>query len=101
MKPESKFRQHHVVPFLKTLPNTYYDGIQQASKSGSLDFYLCVNGRFVGMELKKDELAVVSDLQKHHLQKIQRAGGDAFLVYPKNFDRIREYLEQLAKGAPR
>ena len=51
-KPETKFRMSQVLPFLKTLGNTYAEPIQQLSILGTADYILCSNGYFVWLELK-------------------------------------------------
>ena len=52
LKPESIFRTNKVLPFLKTLPFTYIMPIQQVSFAGDPDYVLCLQGRFVALELK-------------------------------------------------
>ena len=47
--------------------------------AGIPDIILCVNGRFVGMELKTYE-GKVSKLQEIQGQRIQKAGGLFFIV---------------------
>lgn len=98
MKPETVFRQSKVIPFLKTLKNTAYFPIQQASIVGDPDFLLCICGRFVALELKSDE-GVLSDLQRYNLQYIRNRGqGKAFVAEPKTWDSIKEILTKLSEG---
>ena len=53
-----------------------------ASKAGTPDLIVCVkgSGRFIGIEVKRPSGGVVSPLQKHHIEKIQKAGGIAGVV---------------------
>ena len=48
--------------------------------SGTPDILACVNGRFVGIEVKKAKGGVVSELQKQKIKLIQEAGGVAFVA---------------------
>lgn len=73
MKPETKFRVNQVNPFLKLL-KIYTDAIQQVSKSGTPDYYLCIRGKFVGLEIK-DDAGELSPIQKDKRFLIERAGG--------------------------
>lgn len=43
--------------------------------SGTPDILACINGRFVGIEVKKEKGGVVSDLQLLKLKQIENAGG--------------------------
>ncbi len=94
MKAETKFRQNQVIPFLKTLKNTYYEPIQQASISGSPDFILCVRGRFVALELK-DVGEKPRPLQEYKLNEIIRTFGVALVATKTNFEEIKQHLSEL------
>src|SRR5208282_431945 len=65
---------------LKTLPRCYkFMPVQSGLGAKSLDYLLCVNGRFVAIEAKapgKDYTA----LQREHKRHIEEAGGVVFLV---------------------
>lgn len=98
MKPETKFRQSKVIPFLKTLKNTKYFSIQQKSISGTPDILLCMNGKFVALELKKDGLSKISELQKYNLSEVTRTKGTSFLAFPEIWDVIKGYLQALDRG---
>ena len=45
------------------------------SKKGIPDLILCVNGRFVGIEMKRPKGGVRSPLQKREREKILKSGG--------------------------
>src|SRR5690606_41644066 len=49
-------------------------------RSGVPDIIACVNGKFVGIEVKKPG-GIVSPLQRAKIEQIQKAGGIAFVVY--------------------
>lgn len=94
-KPETKFREDKVLPFLQTLPGTHVMAIQQMSFVGDPDFVLCVRGRFVSVELKSEEGAP-RKLQKYIAQNIEKSGGIALFAYPQNWEQIQKLLLQLA-----
>jgi len=56
-------------------------------KSGVPDILACINGKFVGIEVKRPG-GVVSELQKYNIEKIQAAGGVAFVAYSVEDVRI-------------
>lgn len=82
---------------LKTLPNTWFVKTQETSKRGIPDYILCVNGHFVGLELKS-ELGKASPLQKWTLLQIAKAGGRAFISYPELWEKIFSIIKEIAHG---
>lgn len=48
--------------------------------AGTPDILACVNGRFVGIEVKKPNGGVVSALQKLKIKQIKNAGGVALVA---------------------
>jgi hypothetical protein len=58
-------------------------------KPGIPDLLLCVNGWFIGIEIKNNT-GVASDVQKIHIRNIKKAGGIAFVAKGDNalFDII-------------
>jgi len=100
MKPETRFRVGRIDPFLKFLEKEfkiYFDAIQQVGKVGTPDYYLCVKGKFVGMEVKTD-VGRLSPAQALRGLKIVRGGGIFLVVRPKNWIKIQDVLVKLAKG---
>lgn len=55
------------------------------TKKGIPDILACVNGYFLGIEVKAPN-GIPSELQKHHVKKINESGGFAIILYPKNYD---------------
>lgn len=97
MKSETRFRVNKVVPFLKKL-RCYYDGIQQKGKSGSPDFYLCIRGKFVALEIKSEE-GEPTPLQERKLDEVRVNGkGIGLVAWPQNWDEIKDKLNKLNKG---
>ena len=55
-----------------------------------------MSGVFVALELKMDEKAAIEPLQIHKLNKIEKAGGLALIVYPENWEEVYMELQELA-----
>lgn len=66
------------------------------TKNGIPDILACINGYFVGIEVKAQN-GRPSALQLHHCNKIRKAGGFAFVVYPSGFDELKEFILNLNK----
>lgn len=93
-KGETKFRQR-VDKFLKTIPDSWFESIQQKSINGSPDKIGVIAGLFVALELKASKKAGVTELQKYKLQKIVDAGGIGLVVYPENWTATKMFLLKL------
>lgn len=61
-------------------------------KSGIPDLILCVNGLFMGVEIKGAE-GKPSQLQLKNLDDIHKAGGAGILLYPNTFAEFQELVE--------
>jgi Holliday junction resolvase len=61
------------------------------SKAGVPDIVGCLNGRFVGIEVKRED-GKVSEIQKINLEQIRKAGGIALVVRPSGFEEFKEKL---------
>lgn len=100
MTPEGKF-QKDVIKALKTLPNTYFHKHQAGSIRGISDIIGCVNGRFVALELKRDLISTRSQagrivLQRHNIDKINKAGGYGLIVCPDTWEEVFAYLKSIS-----
>lgn len=60
-------------------------------RSGVPDIIGCINGRFVGIEVKRPG-GVVSKLQEYHIAQINKTGGAAFVAY--SLDDVKENLRR-------
>ena len=83
---------------LDTLPNIYFEKIQQVCIRGTPDIMGHINGYFFALELKKDEKAKADELQKYKLKKASDRGGIALVVYPKIWAKVFNKLKELSKG---
>jgi Holliday junction resolvase len=59
------------------------------NSGGTPDVICCFKGHFLAIEVKKPG-GKVSDLQKHHINRIKEAGGIAVVAY--GIDEVREAL---------
>lgn len=71
-----------------------YWGGGHFTKSGIPDILACCYGKFFGIEVKADK-GEPSHLQIANLIKIDKAGGFAILLYPKDYDKLERILEAL------
>ncbi len=95
-KPETRFKEY-VIRDLKKLPNTWFSKIQQVAICGIPDFLMCINGKFIALELKASKKESPTPLQQWELESIAHSGGLAFITYPENWENTYEYLKDLAK----
>ena len=66
------------------------------STAGVLDLTLCVNGKFVGVELKAEK-GKTSPLQEAHIKQIKNSGGIAIVLRPSEFENFKRSIEELLK----
>jgi len=94
---ETKFK----IKFMKKLaliPNSWWVKIQQVVIRGTPDIIGCVNGKFIALELKKDDKAHIDALQSHNLMRIHyTAKGHAHVIFPSNADEILQLLKEISK----
>lgn len=67
--------------------------IQQSSIRGTPDIIMCLNGKFIAIELKIDDEAP-NALQRAKLDHIERAGGIALAITPSNCFQILAALRK-------
>ena len=94
-KPETIFKRK-IRPHLERLPHSWWEKIQQVGIRGTPDFLGCVNGWFVGIELKAGPSARLAHLQEYKLKQIRKAGGFGLVAYPENWQSILEFLQTIA-----
>lgn len=95
---ESLF-QKKVIAFIKSLPNTWIVNIWGGGfmKAGIPDLLICINGRFMALELKR-EGGIVSPLQERNIKLINEAGGIGMVLFPDDFEKFKEYASAVANG---
>ena len=97
MAAEKTF-ENEIKKFLNKLPNTWYFKVWSGpySKSGIPDIIACINGQFVALEVKAEN-GKASELQKRNIRLINECKGKAYIVYPKDFETLKERLTELSK----
>ena len=93
-----KHFENKIKRFLNTLPNTWHfkHWAGPYSPSGIPDIIACVNGRFVGIEVKKDS-GKVSKLQERNIRLINNANGVGVILYPNDFENFKKMIMKLVK----
>jgi len=82
-----KFLDEYGTYYVKFFANAY-------TKSGIPDILACINGYFVGIEVKAQN-GTPSELQLHNVHAINAAGGFAFVLYPSKFDEFKKFVDDL------
>lgn len=67
------------------------------TKSGVPDLLVCCEGWFIGIELKAPN-GRPSELQKFNLNQIEASGGIGLILYPKDFELLKKFIEHLKQG---
>lgn len=67
------------------------------TRSGVPDLIVCVNGHFVGVEVKSD-VGEAFDLQKENIRQIRENGGFAIVIHPDQYQTLIDLIECLLEG---
>ena len=99
MKQSEKAFENKIKKYLDTLPNTWHfkHWAGPYSKTGVPDIIGCVNGRFVGIEVKASN-GKPSMLQIRNIKQINDAGGYARIIYPEQFNELKDDLQKISRG---
>ena len=85
-----KYLEKNECWFVKFFANAY-------TSSGIPDILCCINGRFVGIEVKQEK-GRPSMLQLVHLTNIKKAGGIGVLAYPSGYDELKKLIDNLVQN---
>lgn len=91
MKPETKFRNYTVIPYLEDLKRCKVFSVQQLALNGDPDLIVCLNSFFVALEIKSSGEAP-RPLQEFKLSEVRKAGGVAMAVSPDNWEDVKIIL---------
>jgi len=61
------------------------------TKEGIPDLLVCLNGRFIAVEVKAPN-GKLSELQKWNIEEIKKAGGIAMVLYPSQFEEFKKLI---------
>lgn len=64
------------------------------SENGTPDILACVNGYFLGIEVKAQD-GHPSELQLVKVDAIRKAGGFAFVAYPSGWSKLKDIIDGL------
>ena len=71
-----------------------YWGGSVYTQAGVPDLLVCYKGKFIGIEVKA-ETGHASELQLNTIEQIKKAGGIAFVLFPRDYDKFVEWFETL------
>lgn len=95
MAGAEKLFENKIKKFLKSKGAWYVKFFANAyTPSGIPDILTCLNGYFIGIEVKAEN-GIVTELQSQNLKKIARSGGIGILLYPSGFDNFKNYIEKV------
>ncbi len=77
------FYQHYLIHGISSI------GLALTQNQVFQDIIACVNGHFVGIEVKAPN-GHPSELQKRNIKLIHEANGYACIVYPKDFEKTKK-----------
>ena len=94
-----KIFQSKVISWLEK-QNTYAVKFNASgiSKNGVPDVLVCLNGYFLGLELKTDK-GVASALQKYNINQINMMGGVSIVLRPSMWEDFKKYTLEFLEGA--
>lgn len=99
MGPEKLF-ENRIKTFLKDEGVFYFKTLgSAATKAGLPDIICCINGTFVGIEVKAAN-GRPSILQKEIIKQINANNGVAVVIYPKDFERLKGLVRALKHNQP-
>lgn len=64
------------------------------TKAGIPDILACVNGFFVGIEIKASK-GKPSEIQKYQQEQIRKSNGISIILYPDMFEHFKSYVQYL------
>jgi len=96
---ESTFERAFIAR-VKKLPKVFVLPKEAPSSSrGVPDRILCVNSRFLALEMKssmKKAMSKRNKLQEHTLFEVEAAGGFGVFVYPENQEIVFNQIKEIA-----
>lgn len=67
------------------------------TRAGVPDLVACVNGWFVGIEVKS-EIGRASEIQLQNIKEIHENKGFAVIVHPEEFEQLKEMILEIKSG---
>lgn len=63
-------------------------------QAGLPDMHICVKGKSLEVELKAEH-GRASEIQIRNIEQINESGGRGYIVYPKNFELLKDIIRGL------
>lgn len=64
------------------------------SKIGVPDLLACINGKFIGLEVKKEN-GKPTEIQLWNIEQIKKSGGIAMIVKPSDYENVEKLIKKL------
>lgn len=91
---ESQIQANIIKSLKKDYPDAYIIKVTSATKRGVPDIIACINGRFIGIEVKTPKtIKNVSKLQEKNILDITKAGGFSFVV--SSYSDVKDWLKRV------
>lgn len=96
---EEKQFEKKVREWLKSLPKQWHFKVfgNAFQESGIPDLLGCINGRLIALEIKSSR-GKPSELQLYKIGLINKAGGYATVLSPKNWEEVKKDLIKISQG---
>jgi hypothetical protein len=96
---KEKIFENKIKDFLTTLPKTWFfkHWAGPYSTVGIPDIICCVNGTFIGIEVKAED-GHSSVLQERNIKLINESNGIGLIIYPKHFEWLKGFLRGVSEG---
>lgn len=92
-RPKEAWVKEQVRKILRGLGLWYYQPAAAIyGSAGASDFFLCIHGRLLVVEAKRDEKEHPTMLQQEFMDAVFGCGGDSFVVHANNLDEFRLWL---------
>jgi hypothetical protein len=102
MTPEGKVKQE-IKEYLASIGAYYFMPVQWGMGAATLDFLVCHNGKFIGIEVKRPGTVLrpspaATPRQRRIISDIVAAGGFAFVT--NDVETVKEYLTDVVRSRP-
>jgi hypothetical protein len=94
MTPEGKVKAE-IKAYLREIGAYYFMPVQTGYGATGLDFFVCYQGQFYGIEVKRKGKLTATAMQRAVIQQIEQAGGTAFVT-----DNVEAVKWRLHESSP-
>ncbi len=95
MTPEGRVKKE-VDKILKKYNVWYFKPVSRGMGShGIADYIGCINGKFIAVETKARDDQEPTALQKMQMERINNAGGVAFVATPGNLEKLEALVKEM------